>query len=138
MPSARLTLKVSGIDGVIANLRQYTAEARTRVRAVVDAHRLIVHGLARDLCAFDTGWMAAHTSSELTEQGYGFRVGYRPSDFIGQLNTFAIPPRTIADFYPKYVITGTRRTPAQDNLTPAIEFDRQGFYDDVRAALVPR
>lgn len=138
MPSSELTLRVSNVAGTVAALRQYSERAQARARVVIDYHRKLVRQYAYDLCAFDTGWMREHTDSELTNEGYGFRVGYRPTDFIGRLNTFAVPPRMIDVFYPRFVIPGTRRTPAQDNLTPALEYDRPGFVDDLRVALIPR
>lgn len=138
MASAALTLRVSNTAGVVAALKQYSERARARVRLVMDAHRRLVRQYAYDLCAVDTTWMREHTDSELTDEGYGFRVGYRPSDFIGQFNTYVTPPRLIDVFYPKYVIGGTRRTVAQDNLSPALEYDRIGLLDDLQAALIPR
>jgi hypothetical protein len=136
--SARITLRVVNREAVKANLRQYPDAARARVRTVVDAHRRLTLGYATDGAAVLTGWMRDHTDSELTEGGYGFRVGYRPSDFVGQVNTLVEPPIVIKAFYPKFVIGGTRRQAAQDNLTPALELDRPGFNADLHDALVPR
>ena len=132
----RLNLKVSNVQGLRANLRQYGRAARQRVVAAQRVNAVETYNVAAALCAFRTGFMLSKLRVVIAKSGLAFDVGWLAGDFIGRRNPTT--GQIIRVFYPKYVVGGTRKQAAQDNLTPAAELTRNANLARISAALKPQ
>jgi hypothetical protein len=65
--------------------------------------------IAYELCAVDTGFMRDHLDVETDNAMQVFEIGWRAEDFFA----------AGLQFYPMFVVLGTRLMPARDPLTPA-------------------
>lgn len=132
----RLTLKVANTQGLRANLRQYGREARRRAVAAQKVNAAETFNIAAALCAFRTGFMLSKMRVEFSPSGLAWSLGWFAGDFIGKTNP--ADGTIIRVFYPRYVVGGTRRQVAQDNITPALELTRAPNLARITAALAPR
>lgn len=84
------------------------------VRAMQDAAlqcALETQTIAYALCPVDTGFMRDHIVVVTSANNQIFEIGWRAADFF----------EAGFDFYPMYVVLGTRHMPPRDPLTPAHE-----------------
>lgn len=124
---ARMTMSTRNTAGVVANLRQYSAKARLRARAVALESMDRTFALAQDLCPRDTGFMAAHMRAEPTPSGFGYEVGFREQDFA----------HAGLDFYPVFTEFGTTKMAAQPCIFPARDAEYPHFRRALKEALKP-
>jgi hypothetical protein len=113
----RVTLLSRMTQGLPAKLAARTAKQKARVKVATDRLGHEEHSLVVGLANRDTGYMAGQTRLEFTREGYNYAVGYRSEDFVGQSNTQVTPPRLITEFYPVYVVQGTRHYAGNDFLS---------------------
>lgn len=127
MPS-RMTISTRNNRAVIANLKRYSEQARERARVVVQESADRTYNTSKSLAPVDTGFMADHLRKEITPGGYGYQVGFRQGDFTGAGK----------EFYPVFVLFGTRFMPGRDFLFAPNEGEKARFRQNLRQALRPR
>jgi hypothetical protein len=123
-----LTLGVRNIEAVKANLRQYGEQAKENARSAAQASADRLYEASQALCPVDSGFMKEHERKEMTPAGYGYRVGFQESDFTGAGR----------EFYPLFVIFGTRFMAGRDFLFAPAAAEQVTFRRELKAALSPR
>jgi hypothetical protein len=103
-------------DGVKARLRARTKRQKDAVLKASADNMRDDRNLARDLCPKDTTYMVRHLRAEPTREGFNYFIGFLRGDFVGQENTLVDPHRLITEFYPEFVIRGTRFQAGNDFL----------------------
>lgn len=133
--AGRMTMSTRN-GGKIANgLRTYGQAALVRVKAVTKIALEQQFNLTVGLCPVDNSdagkpsefHMVDQLRGELTNDGFGYEVGFDRKDFEAAGE----------DFYPQYVIFGTRFMPANDFLFAPHEEGRARFREGCREALRP-
>ena len=115
----RVTLLSRMTSGLEAKLKARTAKQKAAVKATTQVLGHEEHSVVVGLANRDTGYMANQTRLEVTREGYNYAVGYRAEDFVGRTNTEVNPPRVITQFYPVFVVQGTRHYAGNDFLSAA-------------------
>jgi hypothetical protein len=113
----RITMQVREVEGLRAKAQARTKRQKQRVLEATELNKRQEFDLVVDLANKDTQYMASHTQSESTYQGFGYRTGYHARDFIGHTNP--VTGKVITSFYPVYVIHGTRFYAGNDFLGAA-------------------
>jgi hypothetical protein len=131
----RRTYFVRNLAGVEAGIRARNPAQRAAIRAVTARGLERALHSAQDLCPRDSGYMALHMRAELTHEGFGFRLGWHRDDFVGQINTLVEPNRLITDFYPVFVVFGTRHMQGRDPISPALRAERPNLLRGYARAL---
>lgn len=133
MARMRMTVEVRNVEGLKRKLRARTQRQETKLleATAVDAER--VYALAQSYCPEDTGYMKDHLRLTFTRGGFNYRLGWRREDFVGQTNP--LTGRVITDFYPLFVVYGTRYMAGRDPITPALEQERRNRMQRYRRAL---
>lgn len=121
----RMTLSTRNLKGVVANLFAADRRAQRAITQLVRRYGVATHDLARALCPVDTGFMRSQLRLRMTEQGYGYEVGWDASDF----DAAGLP------FYPLFVEFGTSRMAARPSLFPAEQAIRPQFTAALRRAV---
>lgn len=98
-----MKVEVSGISGLIANVRAVDALAQVEIRRAVKQNGERQRALTEAVCPKDTGFMASRTKVKYSDGGLTFTVGYYAEDFP-------------ATFYPPFVVLGTSKMEANDFL----------------------
>lgn len=119
---ARLTLATRNVSAVISNMRRYGERAKERCKVVNAESMERVYATSQENCPVASGYMKEHERKELTPKGFGYSVGFDASDFPG-------------NFYPPYVIFGTRFMPGRDILFSAAANERPRYRRELREAL---
>lgn len=116
---AGISVKLSGADKLINQLRFYQTDKKQRVREVVATFGLLIETEAKLNAPVDTGRLRASIHLVLRSDGLGAEVATNLS-------------------YAPYLELGTRRTPAQPFLFPAAEKYRTPFKQSIINALRTR
>ena len=128
---------VRNLDGLKARIRARTQRQKQAIRAFTETDLGETFDLAQALCNRDTGYAASKMIAQLTRGGYHWVIGFLRTDFVGQVNTLASPPRLITEFYIKFVLEGTSRMAGNDFLTTAFRLRiaqrRLGYQEALRA-----
>ena len=98
-----IKVEVSGISGLIANVRAMDARAQVEIRQAVKQNGERQRAVTEVECPKDTGYMASKTQVKFSDGGLTYNVGYYAEDFPG-------------NFYPPYPIFGTSRMAANNFL----------------------
>lgn len=126
-------MQVRNSEGVLAKLRARSKRQFEAVKAATaDGLDLVFNSVLADVNRL-TGYMASQTTPKLTNDGFGFSVGWYAEDFIGQTNP--VTGQTITSFYPEFVIRGTRFMAGNDVLTAALREHRERIRRGYRRAL---
>jgi hypothetical protein len=123
--AGKIGLSVRNASAVQANLRQYGDDVRQAAVAVMEESAERAYQTAYGLAPKRTGFMANQLRKEFTPQRFGYRVGFREADFG-------------SNFYPPYVIFGTRYQTAQDFLFAPFESEKARVKQELKAVLRPR
>jgi hypothetical protein len=129
---------VRNTEGLKAKIRARTKQQKARIKQATATGLERVFNLAQEKCPRDTEYMALHMAQGLTRDGFNFFVGFFREDFVGQLNRQVEPPRLITEFYPDFVIRGTRFRAGNDFLMAALREDRPNLLRLYRVALAGR
>jgi len=130
-------MTVRNLDGLKARVLARTRRQKQAVRAFTETDLGETFDLAQALCNRDTGYAASKMFAQLTRGGYNWVIGFLRTDFVGQVNTLASPPRLITEFYIKFVLEGTRFMAGNDFLATSFRLRmaqrRIGYRDALRA-----
>jgi hypothetical protein len=129
----RLTVIGRVTAGLDAKLKARTNRQKQNVLSEMERSGNRVLETAASLTPFDTGFMLEKLRLERTRGGYNYAVGWRSSDFVGQQNPQT--GRAITDFYPVYVVYGTRFMAGRDPLTPALRREEPTLRRGLKRAL---
>ncbi len=129
----RLTVTVRNVEGLTAFLKARDARQRARVRAVTERGLDRVFHMAQSLCPRDTHYMALHMLGETTRNGTNFFVGWKKDRFVGEVNEAT--GEVVTEFYPPFVVFGTRFMAGRDPLTPALQAERANLRRGYARAL---
>ena len=124
MAEFRLTLTLRNLDGLKAKIRARTRRQREEIRHATLELGLEEYELVRALANKDTGYMAEHIVLEFTRDGFNYVILLRARDFVGKVNPAT--GRTIDQFYPVFVVKGTKERAGND------------FFRQARRIMKPR
>lgn len=121
-----ITLRVTGISGVVANLHNTDKLIKEDCRKAVKRAADDIVKLAKDLAPKDTGRLARSIKSVISPEGLAFQVLCDPEVF----------KRDNVENYAWWVEAGTVNSPAQPFLKPAHEAIAPHFQADIRQAVL--
>lgn len=136
MPAIRMEVKVRNLDGLKAKVRARTQRAEQRLLVQAQKEAEATFDLAQALCPRDTEYMANHMRLDYTRGGFNWKLGFHRSDFVGQTNP--VTGRTITEFYPLFVVEGTRFQAGNDFLRAAAKLRAAQIRTNYRRALEGR
>lgn len=128
----RFTLGTRNLAGVVGNFVAADRRAQKEILGAVKSAGFRTQALAKQLAPVDTGYLKKNLRLAFTADKYGYEVGWREEDFVGQRNARG---EVITAFYPIYTEFGTRFMAARPCLFPASEEARKTFTADLSAAL---
>lgn len=135
MSGLRMTVQVRNTAGLKAKIRARTVAQKRRILETSIREGEATFDLAQALANRDTSYMADHMRLDFTRGGFNWTVGFRREDFVGQTNSNASPPRLITEFYPIFVLEGSRFQAGNDFLRAALELRRSKILGAYRQAL---
>lgn len=124
---AGMAISVRNVEGTKAFLRQYGERAKARAKVVVENSAERSYQTSYALAPKLTGFMANHLLKEFTPSGFGYRLGFRESDFTAAGK----------ELYPRFVIWGTRFMAGRDFLFAPFEAEKPRFRAELKEALRP-
>jgi hypothetical protein len=129
----RLTVNVRNVDGAKARVRATTQRKKQNLLRQSVKEAEATFDLAQALCPRDTEYMANHMRLDFTREGFNWVIGFRREDFVGQTNP--VTGLTITDFYPLFVVEGTRFQAGNDFLRAAMKLRAAQIRAAYREAL---
>jgi HK97 gp10 family phage protein len=121
-----ITLRVTGISGVVANLHNTDKLIKEDCQKAVKRAADDIVKLAKELAPKDTGRLARSIKAVISPEGLAFQVLCDPEVF----------KRDNVENYAWWVEAGTVNSPAQPFLKPAHEAIAPHFQADIRQAVM--
>lgn len=121
------------LPGLQAALEARTLEKKTRILQAVSksADRNFAH--VQNTVRRRTHYMALHTRLEFFAAGYGYRIGWRRSDFVGKINP--VTRQRITFFYPKKIELGDANRAGDNVLKQSNQRERPNLGRELREIL---
>lgn len=132
LSGVKMELSLSDRSGKVANFYAFSDECVAAIRNAAMECALETQTIAFDLCPVDTGFMREHIDVIMSDGDRTFEIGWQAQDFFD----------AGLEFYPMFVVLGTRYMAPRDPLTPAYAMTK-GLYEEritaaIRAALEAR
>lgn len=143
-----VTVKVTGIEQVKANVAKYKAEKEKAIKNIVAESALIIQNNARKRAPVDTGRLRSSINSNFLDDGYVAEIAAQVfyASFVewGTSPHFP-PPNTLAGWARRHGMAGKefiiargisrKGTPAQPFLFPSFEEERNKFVSKIKAEM---
>lgn len=145
---AGASVKIIGIEKVVANATAYTEEKQAAIKAIVNESALNIQTAARKRSPVDTGRLRSSINLKILDDGYAAEVAaevfYAAFVEFGTSPHFP-PPNALAGWARRHGMKGKefviargisrKGTPAQPFLFPSFEEERNKFVERLRAEM---
>lgn len=121
----RLTLSTRNARAVAANFVAANERAQRAVQKLVRKHGVALHAKVYADTPVLTGFMRSQLRLRFSEGGYSYEVGWDEADFAS----------AGLEFYPPYVLFGTRHMPGNDVLFSNRDAQLEAFRKELGAEL---
>jgi hypothetical protein len=118
----KFELSLRDRSGKIQNFHAAETDIVDAMKEAMLLNALETQTIAFELCAVDTGFMRDHIDVVTSEQNLVYEIGWRAEDFFN----------AGFEFYPMFVVLGTRFLPPRDPLTPAHEMTKPKYVERMR------
>jgi hypothetical protein len=122
LSGGRFELSLQDRSGRIQNFYAIERDIVAALQEALLDCALETQAIAFELCAVDTGFMREHIEVYVSEGMQTFEIGWRADEFF----------EAGFDFYPMFVVLGTRFMPPRDPLTPAYERTKPRYAERSR------